>query len=96
MTVLLLGRDLATATRVAAAISAAGHPAEGVTTDEAALARIAEGDVAALVLGGGVEPPSREKMLAAARAGNITVVQGPRLGDRDADEYVRAEIVPRL
>ncbi|MFD9893142.1 hypothetical protein ACFWY9_27675 [Amycolatopsis sp. NPDC059027] len=96
MTVLLLGRNPRIVTKVVAAISAAGHSAEGMTTDEAALARIAEGDVSALILGGGVEPPSREKLLAAANAKGVTIVQGPHIGDRDADEYVRAEVIPRL
>jgi DNA-binding response OmpR family regulator len=45
-----------------------GYDATGVSTDDEALAQASEGRFDALVIGGGVEPASREVISAAFRA----------------------------
>jgi hypothetical protein len=95
MKVLLFGRNPATVSRVTAALSAAGLAADGVATEEAALSRL--GAYEALVLGAGVVGPLRERVMAAALRHGVVCVQGPHIEpSRDALEYVRTEILPRL
>ncbi|SFW91327.1 hypothetical protein [Amycolatopsis australiensis] len=95
MKVLLFGRNPATVSRVTAALSAAGLAADGVASEEAALARL--GVVDALVLGAGVVGDLRERVTAAAARHGVVCVQGPHiLPSRDALEYVRTEILPLL
>ncbi|HEY3464141.1 MAG TPA: hypothetical protein VGL47_03365 [Amycolatopsis sp.] len=95
MKVLLFGRNPATVSRVTAALSAAGLAADGVVSEEAALSRL--GLVDALVLGAGVVGELRERVTAAAVRHGVVWVQGPHiLPSRDAREYVRTEILPRL
>ena len=94
MKVLLFGRNPATVSRVTAALSAAGLAADG-GSEEAALSRL--GVVDALVLGAGVVGPLRERLTAAAVHSGVRWVQGPHIPpERDALEYVRTEILPRL
>jgi|SRR6185437_5749701 len=95
MKVLLFGRNPATVSRVTAALSAVGLTADGVASEQAVLARL--GAYEALVLGAGVVGPLRERVTAAARRHGVAWVQGPHiLPERDALEYVRTEILPRL
>ncbi|MEV6620403.1 hypothetical protein AB0M83_11075 [Amycolatopsis sp. NPDC051106] len=95
MKVLLFGRNPATVSRVTAALSAAGLAADGVVSEEALLSRL--GAYEALVLGAGVVGPLRERVTAAARRHGVVWVQGPHiLPERDALEYVRTEILPKL
>lgn len=95
MKVLLFGRNPATVSRVTAALSAAGLAADGVASEETALSRL--GAVDALVLGAGVVGPLRERLTAAARRHGVAWVQGPHIEpSRDALEYVRTEILPKL
>jgi hypothetical protein len=95
MRILLFGRNPQTVSRVTAALSAAGLAADGVASEEAALSRL--GTVDTLVLGAGVVGPSRERLVAAAVRHGVAWVQGPHIvADRDALEYVRTEILPRL
>ncbi|WP_125591772.1 hypothetical protein [Amycolatopsis balhimycina] len=61
----------------------------------AALARL--GAYEALVLGAGVVGSLRERLTAATVRHGVVWVQGPHiLPERDALEYVRTEILPRL
>lgn len=95
MKVLLFGRNPATVSRVTAALSAAGLAADGVASEEAVLARLGAYEV--LVLGAGVVGPLRERVTAAAVRHGVRWIQGPHiLPSRDALEYVRTEILPRL
>jgi hypothetical protein len=95
MKVLLFGRNPATVSRVTAALSAAGLAADGVASEEAALSRL--GLVDTLVLGAGVAGPLRERLTAAAARHGVAWIQGPHIvAERDALEYVRTEILPRL
>lgn len=49
------------------------------------------------MLGAGVVGPLRERLTAAAARHGVRWVQGPHiLPERDALEYVRTEILPRL
>lgn len=95
MKVLLFGRNPATVSRVTTALSTAGLAADGVVSEEAALARL--GAYEALVLGAGVAGALRERLVAAASRHGVVWVQGPHIvAERDALEYVRTEILPRL
>ena len=95
MKVLLFGRNPATVSRVTAALSAAGLAAAGVASEQAARSRLGADEV--LVLGAGVVGPLRERLTAAAVRHGVTWVQGPHiLPERDALEYVRTEILPKL
>ena len=95
MKVLLFGRNPATVSRVTAALPAAGLAADGVVSEEALLSRL--GAYEALVLGAGVVGPLRERVTAAALRHGVVWVQGPHiLPERDALEYVRTEILPKL
>jgi len=95
MKLLLFGRNPATVSRVTAALSAAGLVADGVASEEDALARL--GDFEVLLLGAGVVGDLRERVAAAAAGNGVTVIQGPHIEpDRDALEYVQTEILPRF
>ena len=57
----------------------AGHDARGTLDDAEALAWVQQQQVAALLIGGGVEPEPRETLLAACEANDVrgVEVQGP-------------------
>ena len=95
MKVLVFGLNPATVSRVTAALSTAGLVADGVASEEVTLTRV--GAVEVLVLGAGVTGELRERVTAAAARHGVRVVQGPHIEpDRDALEYVRTEILPRI
>ena len=95
MKVLVFGLNPATVSRVAAALSTTGLVTDGVAAEEEALTRV--GTVEVLVLGAGVTGELRERVTAAATYHGVQVVQGPHIEpDRDALEYVKTEILPRI
>jgi hypothetical protein len=93
MQVLVLARAQALLDRVVPLLRKEGVAALGTTSDEDAVARLEAGGVTALVIGGGVEPTSRERLRAAA--GGTPVIDGALRG-REAEAYVRDELVPAL
>ncbi|MEV0771772.1 hypothetical protein [Nocardia salmonicida] len=67
----------------------------GSTTDDEALVILGRERVRVLVIGGGVEPDSREVLTAAAKEHGATVVQAERAG-RGIEQYLAEEVVPKL
>ncbi|AUH43270.1 hypothetical protein [Streptomyces sp. CMB-StM0423] len=93
MRTLVLGRSPARVTEVLATLRADGFDAEGVSTDEQALALLAGDGFGVLIIGGGVEPESRVAIKEfAAEHGVRRVVDGALTEPIDA--YVRREFEP--
>lgn len=95
MTTLIVARAQQVIDTVLTVLHGDGFDAEGTTADDAALARLAAGDVTTVVIGGGVEPASRQTLRQACTTHHVKVIEGA-LGDRDVPTYVRQEIEPRL
>jgi len=76
-------------------LSASGLVTDGVASEEQAVTRM--GTVEVLVLGAGVTGELRERVTTAAAQHGVQVAQGPHIEpNRDASEYVRTEILPRI
>ncbi|WP_019635019.1 hypothetical protein [Actinomadura atramentaria] len=95
MSVYVIGRGPQVVDLVVGAVRASGVEAAGAPTDEAALAALADGGVELLVIGGGVEEPSRVRLRADAKERGVTVVEAPLRG-RALQDYVQTEIIDRL
>lgn len=93
--VLVIGREGHVVEAVLPAIRAHGIEAAGATADAEAVAVLDAGGVSLLIIGGGVEARSRDTLRRKARSCGATVVETP-LRDRNIDDYVEQEIVPRL
>jgi hypothetical protein len=95
MTTLVVARAQQVIDTVLAVLRGDGFEAEGTTADDEALARLAAGDVTRVVIGGGVEPSSRQVLRQVCTSHDVKVIEGA-LGDRDVTTYVRQEIEPWL
>ena len=95
MTVLVLARDQAVIDRIVPLLRAGGIDAKGTIRDEDALACLQAESIGALVIGGGVEMSSRERLRALAQTGGIVVIEGAARG-KDPAHYVREELLPAL
>lgn len=95
MRVLVVGRDPRLLATVCALLRLEGFDVVGTTLDLDALAVLATESITAVVLGGGVEPLSRERLTRAAAALDVQVV-GASVRDQDVTRYVRDLLAPRL
>ncbi|WP_130347245.1 hypothetical protein [Herbihabitans rhizosphaerae] len=95
MTVVLLGREPKVVKSVGSELRARGFSVVECTGDDEAVAAVDSGDATAIVIGGGVEPASRERVTSAARAHGVAVVAGRR-GDGPLATYVDEVLVPEL
>jgi hypothetical protein len=93
--VLVIGREGHVVEAVLPVIRAHGIEAAGATADADAVEALDAGGVSLLIIGGGVEPRSRDTLRSKARSWGAIVVETP-LRDRNIDDYVEQEIVPRL
>ena len=57
-------------------LQAAGFEVVGYSTDEQVVARIASGEVLALVIGGGVGQASRDRLTQEAKAHSLAMING--------------------
>jgi hypothetical protein len=95
MTVLVIARAQPVLDRVLAQLAKAGIDAAGTLSDDEAIGRMDAGGVTALVIGGGVEAPSKQRLRATADAKSARIVEGALQG-RDPETYVREVLLPAL
>lgn len=81
--------------RVASQLETHEIRADVTTDDDDALISIATENLDAVVIGGGVRAPSRDRIVEAAAERNVRIVNGSLL-DKDLDDYVRTELMPAL
>jgi hypothetical protein len=80
----IIGRDSSLLRQALELGEGAGHDARGTLDDAEALAWVRAGQVNALLIGGGVEPASRDALVAACEESDVrsVLVSGPGvLGD---------------
>ena len=95
MNVLLIARERALLGRVASQLELHEIHADVTTNDDDALISIATENLDAVVIGGGVRAPSRDRIVEAAAERNVRVVNGSLQG-KDLDDYIRTELMPAL
>lgn len=95
MKTLIVAREQKVIDAVMEVLHADGFDATGTTDDGMAGDRLANGDFAAVVIGGGVEDGVREVLRRSATIGGARVVEGA-LGGREVPDYVREAIEPQL
>jgi diphthamide synthase (EF-2-diphthine--ammonia ligase) len=92
---MIVAREQAAVDRVVALVHDEGLDIMGTTSDEEALDRLESRTVGGLVIGGGVQEESRQRLQSAAERKGIAVIRGALAG-KDPEAYVRDELVPRL
>jgi|SRR5271165_1973272 len=95
MLVLVVARGKPLIERAVSLINSNGLAADGTTNDDEAASRIEAGQVSTLVIGGGVEQASRERLQILARQNGVRVIEGSLRG-KDPETYVREELLPVL
>jgi diphthamide synthase (EF-2-diphthine--ammonia ligase) len=95
MTVLVIAREQAVLDRVLPLLRQGGIEAASTTSDEEAVRQLEAGGVAAVVIGGGVQEPSRQHLRSVANRKGIRVIDGALRG-KDPEVYVRDELLPAL
>jgi hypothetical protein len=95
MTVLVIARAQPVLDRVLSLISQAGIDVAGTLSDAEAIGRLEAGGIVALVIGGGVEEPSKQRLRSVAEGKGTRVVEGALRG-RDPETYVREVLLPAL
>lgn len=93
--ILVIGRSQSVVDTVISTLQANRLNAIGVTKDEDAIAHLQSGNIAAIVIGGGVEWASRRQLQKAAVSNGSLVIRG-RLGNKDIGSYVQKELIPQL
>jgi heme-degrading monooxygenase HmoA len=92
---MIVAREQATVDRVVSLVREEGLDIMGTTSDEEALGRLESGAVGGLVIGGGVQEESRQRLRSVADQKGIAVVRGALAG-KDPGVCVRDELVPQL
>jgi|SRR5215469_5433678 len=95
MTVLVVARGERIIDRMISLMDADGITAEGTLDDDDAVSKIEGGGISTLIIGGGVEPPSRERLKAFASRNSVRVIEG-ELGGTDPETYFKEELLPIL
>lgn len=95
MDVLVVGRSRSTVDTAIGLLETWGFAAQGATADEEALTALDTRRFRALLIGGGVEPASRDRLKDSAGRRDVTVLEARRNG-RDLEVYLREEVVPVL
>jgi len=95
MTVLVVARGERIIDRMISLMDADGIAAEGTLNDDDAVSKIEGGEISTLVIGGGVEPPSRDRLKAFANRSGVRVIEG-ELGGEDPETYFYEELLPAL
>jgi hypothetical protein len=95
MTVLIVAREPAVLGHIVSLVGKAGIDARSTTNDDDAIAQLEAGGVTSLVIGGGVEEASKQRLRSVAARTTTDVVQGALRG-KDPEIYVRDELLPAL
>jgi hypothetical protein len=95
MPVLVIARAQAVLDRVMPLIQRGGIDAVSAVSDDDAITRLESGEITALVIGGGVEEQSRQRLRSLADSMGTRVIDGALRG-KDPEEYVRDELLPTL
>ncbi|MFD0365445.1 hypothetical protein ACFQZZ_28750 [Nocardia sp. GCM10030253] len=95
MKVLAIGRGLEVVNTAVAILQSHGYVAVGTTADDDALAELDTGEITHLIIGGGVEPDSREQLKKQAQAHGVTVHEAERNG-RGIESYLEEVVIPSL
>jgi hypothetical protein len=93
-TIVFFGRNPAIMALVERQIRAGGHTSEGLLDEAAVEARLRQGGVSLLVLGGGVEDGPRERCRALCRELNLRLLEhfgGPEALSRNITEALIAQ-----
>jgi hypothetical protein len=95
MSVLVVARGKDLIGRIVPLINAGGVTARGTTEEDDAVSWIETGDISTLIIGGGVEPASRQRLRASANLKGVRVIDG-RAHGKDPRIFVREELLPEL
>jgi hypothetical protein len=95
MTVLIIAREQAALDRVLPLLRQGGIDAASTRSDDEAIRQLESGGVAAVVIGGGVQEPSRQHLRSVANRKGIRVIDGA-LRSKDPEVYVRDELLLAL
>jgi hypothetical protein len=77
---LMIGREQAVVDRMVSLVQAEGLDAAGTTSDKEAVSQLESGGVGGLVIGAGVEQPSRQHLSTVATAQGVAVTGGALAG----------------
>jgi hypothetical protein len=95
MKVMAIGREQTVVDTAVDILQANGFAAVGTVVDAAALAALDTGEITNLIIGGGVEPESREALKKQALAHGAAVHEAKRRG-RGIESYLNEVVIPTL
>ena len=95
MSAVVIGRERQVLDSVLAVLHDDGYQVHGTTAEAEALVWLATNDVTTLIIGGGIEQASRDRLRQAAAAQHLPVVESSFAG-RTVQTYVRDELEPEL
>ncbi|MEV6429037.1 hypothetical protein [Nocardia sp. NPDC051463] len=95
MTVLAIGRDQDIVNTAVAIFQSHGYTAAGTIAADEALDALDTDEITHLIIGGGVEPDSRERLKKRAAAHGVTVHEAVRNG-RGIGGFLEEVVIPSL
>jgi DNA-binding response OmpR family regulator len=95
MRVLIIAREPTVLERIQSLLQQSNVESVITTSDDEAVRRLESADVSAVVIGGGIQDPSRQQIYAVATRHGVPVVAGALRG-KDPARYVREELLPAL
>jgi hypothetical protein len=95
MKVLAIGRGQELVDTAVSILQSHGYAAVGTIADDDALAALDTGEITHLIIGGGVEPDSREALKDRAETAGVAVHEAKRNG-RGIEGYLEEVVIPAL
>jgi DNA-binding response OmpR family regulator len=95
MRVLIIAREPTVLERIQSLLQQSNVESVITTSDDEAVRRLESVDVSAVVIGGGVQDPSRQQIHAVAARHGVPVIAGALRGE-DPARYIREELLPAL
>lgn len=95
MSAVVIGRERQVLDSVLAVLHDDGYQVHGTTSEAEALAWLSTSDVTTLIIGGGIEQASRDRLRQAATAEHLPVVESAFAG-RTVETYVRDDLESQL
>ncbi|MFQ6328392.1 hypothetical protein ACLMAL_19910 [Nocardia sp. CWNU-33] len=95
MKILAIGREQDVVNTAVAVFQSHGYAAVGTIADDEALDALDIDEITHLIIGGGVEPASREQLKRRAEAHGVTVHEAVRNG-RGIEGYLEEVVIPSL
>ena len=92
MKILLVARSKDFLKKVAHFLEGYHYETVVIMSDDEAVAQLQTGSISGMVIGGGVDQESEERLRSVASENDVWVVKGA-LGDKDIETYVRDELV---